>query len=908
MLNPLKTAILQSGIQLYFELRLPIELEGEIFVTINNLGGRFVPHVVRMEQQVQGHWTGCLSLKVSHPQTIGYHYFARRVDGLSVFEEGERKLNLSFASGGVIRCIDTWRDSGLTENTFLKAPFQTVFFRQKEERSFLLPPGATHLFRVRTLPLAPDEVLCLVGDFSPDQPWDIRNPVPMHLVKGQWMAGLALTAGRKYEYKYGVCEERGKTFRYYEQGSNRQLVVGATEAGPVVVTDNFFHHASWQWKGAGVSVPVFSLRSENSAGIGEFDDLKKLIDWAQRAELKLIQLLPVNDTTATGSWHDSYPYAAISAFALNPVYINLEKAGKLPENSAVYEEYIKTKGDLARMSEVAYEKVLYLKWQYLRTLFALTKADFLRDKHFKAFFRQHRHWLMPYAVFCFLRDRYGTADHIRFGPWSVYDHHAIVRLAAPSQPDYEQVAIHYFVQFHLHKQLEEVKNYAHRKGVILKGDIPIGISRHSVEAWMYPDKFNLDSNAGAPPDGFAAKGQNWGFPTYRWQEMERDQFRWWLNRLRHLAIYFDAIRFDHILGFFRIWQIPENQVEAVMGYFQPDLPLSAGELEASGICFDQARFCDPFINEQILQDLFGKDTPMIEAHFLESKPGGRYRFKPSFSTQTAIDRYFRDMEYAGKSLAGHLCLGLFELISNVLFLRAGQPGYFRPRIDMMSTTSFQELPADVQQKLSQVHDTYFYQRHDAFWRKEALRKLPALKKATSMLVCGEDLGMIPESVPQLMNDLGLLSLEVQRMPKQAGQEFTVLGGVPYLSVVTPGTHDMSTIRGWWEEDPGKVQRFFNEVLGHPGAAPHLCEPWLVRQIIEQHLQSPAMWAVISLQDLLGMSAALRLDNPHDERINIPANAHHYWRYRMHLTLEQLLDADEFTAMIGNMIRRSKRSL
>jgi 4-alpha-glucanotransferase len=252
--------------------------------------------------------------------------------------------------------------------------------------------------------------------------------------------------------------------------------------------------------------------------------------------------------------------------------------------------------------------------------------------------------------------------------------------------------------------------------------------------------------------------------------------------------------------------------------------------------------------------------------------------------------------------------GLYDLLANVILLEVEDSGeqQFHFRIAMENTSSFRYLEWDTQQKLKGLYLDYFFIRQDMFWQKEAMQKLPALKRATNMLVCGEDLGMVPSCVPDVMGQLGILSLEIQRMPKNPAWEFSHPAEAPYLSVVTPSTHDMSTIRGWWEENRALTQKFFNQELGQWGEAPFFCEPWINKAIVLQHLHSPAMWSIFQLQDILGMSEAFRRENPHDERINIPANSHHYWRYRIHLTLEELIKEKEFNEELKGYIESSGR--
>jgi len=234
----------------------------------------------------------------------------------------------------------------------------------------------------------------------------------------------------------------------------------------------------------------------------------------------------------------------------------------------------------------------------------------------------------------------------------------------------------------------------------------------------------------------------------------------------------------------------------------------------------------------------------------------------------------------------------------------GQTFHFR--FAMENTSSFKHLPPHAQSELKELYVDYFFRRQENFWMREAQQKLPALKCATNMLMCGEDLGLVPDCVPVLMKELGVLSLEVQRMPKQLNREFSRPAEAPYLSVVTPSTHDMSTIRGWWEEDRKSVHRFYQQELQQVGEAPPHCDPWINRAIIIQHLASPAMWSIFQLQDLLGMDGKLRRADPFVERINVPAVPNFFWRYRMHLTLEELQSADPFNRELRQLIAEHQR--
>jgi 4-alpha-glucanotransferase len=336
------------------------------------------------------------------------------------------------------------------------------------------------------------------------------------------------------------------------------------------------------------------------------------------------------------------------------------------------------------------------------------------------------------------------------------------------------------------------------------------------------------------------------------------------------------------------------------------VPVYITELSDRGITYDISRFTKPYINDEVLAEIAGGDKEEIIQQFLQAAPDGNYTLKPEFDTQRKVEAHFSDSENDASNSS--IKSALFDLISNVILFPSEEAvdSEFHFRIGMENTVSYRHLDGHTQYLLKDLYTNYFYRRQDNFWMKEAMLKLPELKRSTNMLICGEDLGMVPDCVPGVMKELAILSLEIQRMPKNPRLHFFHPKDAPYLSVVTPSTHDMSTIRGWWEEDRAATQLFFNSELGQWGTAPYFCEPWINRIILMQHLYSPAMWSIFQLQDLLGINATLRRENPHEERINIPADSKHYWRYRMHLTLEQLINESEFTNELKTYVGQSGR--
>lgn len=896
---------------LEFYVRFSTDYGQSLWITGNcaELGDNNPEQAIPMTYLNEEFWQCRINIKrKDFKKDIRYRYLLKNSDGELLSEWGnDRYISPPSKDTEEIQLADTWNHAGEYENAFYTAAFSDVLLKKNPPRvRSQSEKHPTHIFRVKAPLLKKNEIVCLLGSTKATGEWNEANPLLLAPEGNWWTISINLEDNSfPIAYKYGVYNIKEKKFTQYESGNNRLLYGDASRNKLTILHDGFVHLPNNTWKGAGVAIPVFSLRSKNSFGVGEFSDIKILADWAAKTGLKLIQLLPVNCTTAHFDWTDSYPYSAISAYALHPIYINLwqvagkEYAGQLSSLKAKQKE-------LNSLAAVDYESVIKIKISVLLELYEVMGRDCLESDDFKKFFDKNKHWLEPFAAFSYLRDKYKTSDFSNWPSNAVYDKKEIARLCSAKSATCKEIGFYYFKQYHLHLQLKDAAGYAHKKGIVLKGDIPIGISRNSCDAWVEPELYNMEWQAGAPPDDFAAVGQNWGFPTYNWKKMQEDGFAWWKKRFAQMNEYFDAFRIDHILGFFRIWSIPSNAVQGIMGRFVPCLPVHINEFGENDIWFDYGRFCRPFITDEVLEEIFGEKAADVKMDYLLPDEQGGYILKPDFETQEQIEKHFAAFELTEQEL--QLKLGLFDLVSNVLLFEDTEaPGeHFHFRIAMEKTASFRHLIPHIQDKLKQLYINYFYRRQDDFWFREAMHKLPQLKAATNMLVCGEDLGMVPHCVPDVMRQLGILSLEIQRMPKDPKKEFFHPDEAPYLSVITPSTHDMSTVRGWWEENSERTQHFYNQVLGQQGPAPFYCEAWINRAIVLQHLYSPAMWSIFQLQDLLGTSETLRRENPQEERINNPANPKHYWQYRMHISLEDLLKQKEFNEELKGYVEHSGR--
>ena len=922
----------------------------------------------------------CWSFELALPDTITeltYKYVLRDdTTGRVHWEFGpNRTVAFSAVRAPRLQLVDYWRASARSENELLTAAFTKALFRRpapapvaevparkakkiaatkapkvaKATATAPQPPTDTQpttgstpaagetMFRLLAPRVVPQHGLCILGSDPALGAWDNTKALVLSDADYPTWAGIVQLSNPadNCQYKYAIWDAAAGHALDMEGGKNR--VVSATDD---LMAARVFNDEAYQyldtWRGAGVALPVFALRSERGLGVGEFSDLTLLTDWAVQTGLKLVQILPINDTTATHTWVDSYPYAAISVFALHPQFIHLEGIAALKDKKAAA-ALAQLKTELNALDFVDYESVMNAKWKFLKLLYQQEKKAFLADADYREFLAGQGDWLVPYAAFSALRDRFGTAD---FQQWPVNfrtPQHLDV-LTAETAADYDDFGLFFFVQFHLDKQLRAAVAYARSRGVVLKGDLPIGIYRHSVDAWTRPELYHMDSQAGAPPDDFSITGQNWRFPTYNWTRMAEDGFLWWKQRMSHLSRYFDTLRIDHILGFFRIWEMPVESVEGLLGHFAPALPLHRHEIERRLGWFDHGRLCQPYIRWHMLQDVFQSEAQDVFDEYLYDASYGIIHLKEHVNTQRKIEAYIIEklkvkseelkvdgQEQGAELLASNpqlltqlteltdyfawLQKGLFALVNEVLFVPAGDD-FYHPRITLNKSYSFRELDSDEDRRrlYDDIYIDFFFRRHEEFWRQQGLVKLPPVRFATDMLICGEDLGMVPASVPGVMKELGILGLNIQRMPANPATEFGDPHTAPYLSVVTTSSHDMSTVRGWWEEDRVRTQRFFETILGHwREVAPFYCEPWVAREIIDQHLQSPAMWAIFPLQDLLAMDSYLRRANPHEEQINVPSNPAHFWKYRIHLPLEELVDAVGFNVPLRALVEASGRA-
>lgn len=628
----------------------------------------------------------------------------------------------------------------------------------------------------------------------------------------------------------------------------------------------------------GVSVPVSVLRSRKSCGVGEFADLPLLGRWCASAGIDLIQILPVNDTGT-----DSSPYSALSAFALHPLYLRLQSVRGASRYSEEIESFRGSRDGPGRFS---YPEVLAFKLSIAQRIFSDGRSSIVKDKSLSSF-REANPWLDAYAAFKALKsagsvDRGKTPEEIR-----------------AADPD--RCHFYSWLQFLLQGQLAASSEALEKMGVRLKGDIPILMNEDSADVWSTRKYFDLSLTAGAPPDMYAADGQNWRFPLYDWDALARDGYSWWKARISRAAEFFHAFRIDHVLGFFRIWGIPRTEKRAILGRFLPSVSVTRADLHAAGCDDGRIRWLSvPHVRgAEMSARADGEAGRIREAYFDRIGAEDLYTLKPEMDSEAAVLDLEARHEVRDFMIAKHADRALIPL----------PDGSFAPAWYFWTSTPFKSLDGADQERLRALFQAKRGES-EAIWEKRGSLLLGVLRNASDMLVCAEDLGDVPACVPRVLSDLGILGLRVARWTRDydaPGAPFVPPDRYPRMTVCAASVHDTSTLRGWWEESPAEREAYFRH-LGLPGGCPERMSPEVFRAAFEHLLEADSLICMFQLQDILDLDPGLWSADPAEDRVNVPGTVNgRNWTWRMPLPLEELAErgrpASDMRALAGARAKR-----
>ena len=648
----------------------------------------------------------------------------------------------------------------------------------------------------------------------------------------------------------------------------------------------------------GTVIPVSALRSEKSIGVGEFADLPEFGSFCKKMGIGLIQILPVNDTG-----YDSSPYAALTAFGLHPLYLRI---GDLREAAGFENELstIKTKfNDAVRFP---YEALLRAKMELLLKIYEKNRELIALSSSLREWIKINQ-WIKPYAVFRRLKEAHNEKSWIE---WDEDFQKTDAKTIAALWEDPALSEKHLFwawLQQALDLQFSAAAKSLAEMGIVLMGDIPILMNEDSCDVWAHPENFHLELSAGAPPDMYSPEGQNWGFPTYNWQAQSKDGYSWWKARLKTAEKYYQSYRIDHVLGFFRIWASRRNDISALLGRYDPFVPITRKDLEK--LDYDKSRIrwvCEPHI-------LTGEVWDAIRAAWGEPVNEEELKTAVSRALVFGLERigkeelwlFNRDVrsekEIAALDIHDGAKAFLRKEWGNRIFFEF-EKNQFSPAWYYRNSRAYTSLSGEEKEKLEALLEDC-QKQSEKIWEDEGRKLLSILTASSSMLPCAEDLGAVPGCVPKVLTELNILGLRVVRWHREwslEGEPYVPFEDYPELSVCTPAVHDSSCLREWWDREAD--QERFCDFLGIP-SLPRVYNPGTARIILSKIASAASRFRVFQIQDLLHLSSSWYASDPGSERINIPGTLNEFnWTYRLHAELSTILKDEELVRAVKEIAK------
>lgn len=629
----------------------------------------------------------------------------------------------------------------------------------------------------------------------------------------------------------------------------------------------------------GTAVPLGALRGAGGVGVGEFPDLVEFAGLCVKMGVRLIQLLPVNDTG-----YQSSPYFALTVFALHPLYLRL---GDLPE-AGPFAARIKALGDqFGGAVRFPFEPILRAKMALLREIYAANKSAIVGKAEKGgplAVWIGANPWVKEYAVFRRLKQDNEEKSWVE---WS--SHQQITAKEIESLWDDKKLRDEHlfwaWLQEALDVQFSKAAKAVAGMGILLEGDLPILINEDSADVWAHPEYFNREQSAGAPPDMYSPEGQRWGFPTYKWDALAKNDYDWWRKRLKVAEKYYRAYRIDHVLGFFRIWASAYRDNTSALGWLNPYVPIT--EKELTGLGFDKGR----------LRWISRPHVPTGELwDALRANWGGQYAesdvaVEAERAFTEALERIgteelwlFKDRITGEKDIAAlrlHPAAEAFLIKAwhNRLLVEY-EPGSYAPSWYYQKSRAYYSLSEPEKAGLEGLVEEHLGESKK-IWEKNGLKLLAMLQESTAMLPCAEDLGAIPDCVPKVLTKLKILGLRVVRWHRdweEEGQPYYPFEDYPELSVCTPAVHDSSTLREWWEREA--EQEVFANFLGVP-ALPKIYNPGAAKIMLHKIAGAASRYRVFQIQDLLHLSPKWYAGDAASERVNVPGTLNDFnWTYRL----------------------------
>ena len=794
----------------------------------------------------------------------------------------------------------------ILQHLFFKGTFTEIVYRHevdKESGIVVAPKNRGFMLlrlRVIALQVAPSRRVMVTGSHPMFENWGkYEEMTPIDSIYWEFCVELPRDT-RQFDYKYVIRDEDGVI--EWEERDNRKYWPSGRGEDVVVYSDWLFQRKPTHFKGAGLLVPLFAVHSRRSVGrIGEFDDLKLLIDFAVKANLLMIQLLPIQDINCYYGKDEGSPSKQVSAFAFNPMYITLRNVDGFEETEEPFERDFGT--------------VTKFKYRVLRDIFAkrVNKAELIASDKFSRFVNWSQYWLPSYCAWCTIRDDALAACPDAVPEWPPITSVVLPKLLEePGDHFADGCLFHAWVQFICHQQMCEVCEYAAVNRVVLSCSITIGQNVNSSDSWAHPEMFDKDYTIGSPPDIFSFHGQNWFYPAWNWEAMKADDFIWLRKQVTHKERYFQAAMFDHPLGLFRCWNIPATTDNPLFGHFVPSIPIDIKDLYDLQIR-DISRLCRPlFPINDVLSFPMSEATKEKLINALATCENGTWRFRSQFESDRQVIRALKKQfkqscsldERLQFDLVKKILLSYFESVCLIPDQKEPHRKYY-PRYSMTDSTVFNSLPERDAQVLYKMFVDFYYRTNIGLWHDQGHLKLSVLANS-QMQMFGYDLGVPLNDEEKVLHRVGICSFHVQRIPRESTLRFDMTTNYPYLSVCSPSSHDLPHLSIWWRREQADVQQFYYQILKMEGMVPSRITPEITKGILDLHMKSESMWCVLLFEDLLSLSNDFNDVTDIDTWINDPARENN-WSYRLDVPIDDLLTGhDQWMQTISDVVEQSQR--
>ena len=795
--------------------------------------------------------------------------------------------------------------TSMLQNLFFKMPFTNVIYRHDyyTESRLIKPVDDESMIQIRmrviALQVPHNYKVYITGSLPIFNSWNHFEPLEP-IGSFYWEFKINLPKNNPpFDYKYLIKNEDEEPI--WEQRNNRKFSMPLCKTNVVIFYDWLFQNHPQNFKGSGVLVGLFSVHSRSSMNkIGEFPDIKLLVDWAVKANLLMIQLLPIQDTNCFFNKKEENIFRQVSAFAFNPIYLSLKDIHGYESVELPYER------DLVSVAR--------FKLQQLRIIFdsKVDKNLLKQNKDFIKFVNNNQYWLPSYCLWCAIRDNSihtNSNEHHVWQPIEKYHQPDFLHDSNDDQQSNDSL-FHCWVQFQCHLQLLDASQYAITNRIVLSCTISIGQNPLSSECWAHPELFDKDYTMGTPPNSFSFHGDNWYYPAWKWSAMQKNDFEWIRLQIFHKEMYFQSSTFDHPLSLFRSWLIPSDTDNPLFGHFVPSNPINSQDLYNLNIT-DLQRFYRPIFPFSDIQSLsISESTKQMILNQLSVKEGDIWRFNPNLKTDRSIMSFFHELkqncsleEKLQLALAKKIILSSYESVC--LIQDKDNPNLFYPRCAMTDSLVFKMLPEREAQILYKLFVDFYYRTNIAIWQENGHQKLCVFANSP-MQFFGYDIGISLSDEEKILHRFGICSYHSHRIPREPTQRFDQACSFPYLSVCLPSTQDMPHLSIWWQNEQADVQQFHHQVLKMDGTIPLSLSPNIASAIIKMHLDSNSMWCLFLLEDLFSISDEFR-DIQEANHWLIEETSSSKCNYRMGISLEKLITHhEEWTNTISNLVESSKR--